>query len=477
MEPLTEKQKVAHLLRRFGLGASEAEVDYYGRDGLKGAIDRLLDFQSVDEGFETSIDPFRNDKKLINPKSVQAWLYARLLATKRPLEQKLVVFWHNHFATSAQKVDSAEAMVQHVNTLRANCAGRFEDLLLAISKDPAMLYWLDNCLNVKGKPNENFAREVMELFTLGVGNYTEKDIQEAARAFTGWTMGVQRNGRVIPTQRLPRQPSQFVYVLRQHDDGQKAVLGSRGTFNGDDVVGLLCGKERTAQFIAHKFIEWFAFEDPDPAYVSRVATKFRSSGLDIKVLARAVMESDEFYSPKSVRKLIKNPIDFSIDAARQLGMGQTVAAALGQDMPPGRRGAVPVLLARATKNMGMELLYPPDVSGWKTGEAWISTATMVERIKLADSFFGGYQVANGKAAFRPAAYRAMPLFEEDPTPSGAVKKLVSIFDATFDANKLRQLTVAASDAAGNGPVTARNANMVAQAVSRLIFGSPEFQFA
>jgi len=474
---MTEREKVAHLLRRFGLGASEAEVDYYGRDGLKGAIDRLLDFKSVDEGFETSIDVFRNDKNLINPKAVQAWLYARLLATKRPLEQKLVVFWHNHFATSAQKVDSAEVMVQHVDTLRENCAGRFEDLLLAISKDPAMLYWLDNCLNVKGKPNENFAREVMELFTLGVGNYTEKDIQEAARAFTGWTMGIERNGRVFPTNNLPRRPSQYVFLPGQHDTGSKSVLGSKGNFNGDDVVGLLCGKERTAQFIAHKFIEWFAFENPAPAYVSRVATKFRSSGLDIKVLARAVMESDEFYSPKSVRKLIKNPVDFSVVAARQLGLGQLVAAGLNKDAALGRRTGAPVAMANATKNMGMELLYPPDVSGWKTGEAWISTATMVERIKLADSFFGGFKFNNDKQEFRSAAYPAMPLFADDPTPSGVVKKLVSIFDAQFDANKTRQLTAAASEAADNGPITARNANKVAQGVARLIFGSPEFQFA
>ncbi|MBS1709744.1 MAG: DUF1800 domain-containing protein [Armatimonadetes bacterium] len=474
---MTEREKTAHLLRRFGLGASESEVDFYGRDGLKGAIDRLLDFGSVQEGFDTSIDTFKNNN-LLNPKAVQAWLYARLLATKRPLEQKLVVFWHNHFATSAQKVDSGEAMAQHVDTLRQHCAGRFQDLLTAVSKDPAMLYWLDNCLNTKGKPNENFAREIMELFTLGVGNYSEKDIQEAARAFTGWTFGVERNGRVFPLQNIPRRPSQFVNALGQHDTGSKAVFGSKGQFDGDDVIGLLCGKEQTAQFVAHKFWEWFAYENPEPAVVSRVAAKFRASGLDIKVLARAVMESEEFYSAKSVRRLIKNPIDFAVTTARQLGLGQIVANSLAAtEGQPVRRFGIPVMIGQTTKAMGMELLYPPDVSGWRTGENWISTATMVERIKLADSFFGGFNVTTKQRTFRSSAFPAMPLFADDPTPSGAAKKIVSVFDATFDASKMRQLIAAASEAADNGAVTARNANKVAQAVARLVFGSPEFQFA
>lgn len=477
MQPLTEQEKVAHLLRRFGLGASEAEVDYYGKDGLKGAIDRLLDYSSVQEGFDTSVEPFRTDKKILNMRTAQAWFYARLLATKRPLEQQLTVFWHNHFATSAQKVDSAEAMVDYVDTLRKYCLGRFEDLLLNISKDPAMLFWLDNCLNVSGKPNENFAREVMELFTLGVGNYSENDVKEGARAFTGWTFGVQRGQRVVPLQKLPKRPCEFVFVPQKHDGGEKAFLGSKGDFNGDDVVGMLCGKQQTSKFIAHKMWEWFAYQNPEPELVDRLAAKFRSNGLDIKTLVRSIMESSEFYSDKCVRRLIKNPVDFSVAPSRQLGLGQSVATMLSAtDSTLGRRVGVAGAVARATKAMGMELMYPPDVSGWRTGQAWISTATMVERIKLADSLFGGFVVGN-KRQFRSNGYPAIDLFSADPTPSGAVRKLVSIFDASFSEAKTRQLVVAASDAAGNGPVTRANANMVAQSVSRLVFGSPEFQFA
>ncbi|MES1227505.1 MAG: DUF1800 family protein, partial [Armatimonadota bacterium] len=222
----TERDKIAHLLRRFGLGASEAEMEFYSKGGLKGAIDKLLNFEQVEEPFVYDIQnmflEIPNKKtavkvKQLKPRGTQVWWYTRLLTTQRPLEQKMTVFWHNHFATSAQKVDNGEAMYTHIETLRANAFGRFEDLLLAVSRDPAMLYWLDNGDNLRGKPNENFAREVMELFTLGIGNYTEKDVQEAARAFTGWRYGVKRpNGRVVPVKNLPRVEPQFMFMPDLH---------------------------------------------------------------------------------------------------------------------------------------------------------------------------------------------------------------------------------------------------------------------
>ena len=240
MRELTEREKTAHLLRRFGLGASEAEVDYYGADGLQGAIDKLLDYDAVDEGFPITLQDFANNNGNVNVIGLQMWWYLRLLATRRPLEQKLTVFWHDHFATSAAKVDVTVPMHDHIETLRENASGRFLDLLSAVSTDQAMLYWLDNNENVSGSPNENFAREVMELFTLGVDNgYTEKDVQEAARAFTGWTFGVGRGGRFRQT-RKPNRGSRFFNVARRHDAGMKTVLGRTGYFNGDDVLRILC---------------------------------------------------------------------------------------------------------------------------------------------------------------------------------------------------------------------------------------------
>src|SRR5579862_1345225 len=186
----TERQKGAHLLRRFGLGASEAELDYYLKDGgLNGAIEKLLNYENTDEGFKLDVDSFRNGKNNnINPQSVAVWWTARMLITQRPLQEKMTLFWHNHFATSGEKVTPGSMMYVQNDLLRQYATGNFREMLMAVSKDPAMLFWLDNQYNVKGKPNENFAREVMELFTLGIGNYTEQDIREGARAFTGWSI-------------------------------------------------------------------------------------------------------------------------------------------------------------------------------------------------------------------------------------------------------------------------------------------------
>ncbi|MBS1713280.1 MAG: DUF1800 domain-containing protein [Armatimonadetes bacterium] len=487
-----EREKVAHLLRRFGLGASEAELDFYGQDGYKGALDRLLSYASVADPV-VELDRFANDKGLVNVKGVQAWFYTRLLVTNRPLEAALVVFWHNHFATSADKVDAVGALHDHVECLYTHCAGKFQDLLTGVSKDPAMLYWLDNHENKKGKPNENFAREVMELFTLGIGHYTETDVQEAARALTGWTYGVKRGQRTVETPKPAQRPKlkveqpgpriQFLFRSEQHDSGEKSILGNRGAFDGDDVLGILTGNPRTAVFLAEKAWSWFAYPNPERAVVERVAKAFRDSGMDVKALVRAIAESPEFLSEKCVRHLVKNPVVYCLSSLRQLGVGAVHAKRLAEDEAlKGLRAAGPAAIAMlATKSMGMELLYPPDVSGWKSGEAWISSATMVERLKWSERLFGEATVARG-AAKGPAKlggqslrYPAMGLFADDPTPAGTVDRLLSVFDVTLPEQKRAQLRKAADDAS-EGAVSPSNANNVASAVCRLVFSSPEFQF-
>jgi len=247
MSALTERDRIAHLLRRFGLGASEAEMDFYGRLGWKGAIDALVDYEKTPVNFDVQPDLFANPQGVVNIRVMQGYWYLRLLATQRPLEEKMTIFWHNHFATSADKVDSSYAMDAHIDTLRKNATGKFGDLLMAVSKDPAMLYWLDNQENVAGRPNENFAREVMELFTLGIGHYTEKDIQEAARAFTGWTYGPPRFARLANrTARSPRRYEEFVLVRDRHDYGEKEVLGKAGRLEGEDIIDLLSAQAQTA---------------------------------------------------------------------------------------------------------------------------------------------------------------------------------------------------------------------------------------
>lgn len=470
---LTEREKIAHLLRRFGLGASEAELDYYGKDGLKGAIDRLFDYKSLEEPFQPDLADMAANGNVGNPRFAQNYWYTEFVTSIRPLEKQLSIFWHDHFATSAQKVASGTAMFDHTRLLYKHATGNFTRMLEDVSKDPAMLFWLDNQENVKGKPNENFAREVMELFTMGVDNgYTQHDIEEAARAFTGWSFGVKRGNRVVPLRnQLPRQNVAFYFDRVNHDSGTKTVLGNKGEWTGDEVLGLITAKAQTARYITEKMWSWFAYENPEKEVIDRMAKKFRDSGLEISVLVRAIMESEEFYSEKAIRRVYKNPMNFTIPVLRQLGVGQFVLNRFKEFEPgqqPNTTFVVSNLVSRATTAMGMEMMYPPDVAGWGSGAEWISTATVVERIKFADAIFGN--AGNRAQSLR---WPAMPLFVDNPTAEGAVDRLLSLFDIQVSESKRAVLVTAAKNA---GEVNQRNANTVAHAVTRLIFGSPEFQF-
>lgn len=483
----TEREKGAHLLRRFGLGASEVELDYYleGK-GLAGAIDKLLNYDSVDENFDIPIEAMANQNGQVNMPLVQLWWMLRLITTRRPLQEKMTLFWHDHFATSAAKVVGPPLMHGQNELLRANATNNFRTLLLEASKDPAMLFWLDNQFNVKGKPNENFAREIMELFTLGIGNYTEHDVLEAARAFTGWTIG--RNNR---PQRMNDQPvqqvrrnAQFVFRPVLHDNGVKEILGNKGPFNGEDVCDILVGNPQTAKYLTLKMWEWFAYPKPEASLIEKLATNFRNSGLDIKVLIRSIMESPEFYSDEAERGVFKNPIDFVVPTIRQLGVGENLMAQVKGQSPIPRGRLLPAQAAQqTTKAMGMELLFPPDVAGWDGGPAWISSATMVERIQWADRLFGVSGAGQGDR--RPGGggrqrsqvrFPAWSILQQDPSPQGAVDKLVSVFDAP-KSEDMRSKLVEAAEKASQGRINQRNANEVAASVCRLIFGSPEFQMA
>lgn len=461
MFELSEKEKVAHLLRRFGLGASESEMDYYGDKGLNGAIEKLLNYEKIDSGFDIAATQI--DVKQLKPKMVQSWWILKMLSTKRPLEEKLTLFWHNHFATSIMKVDVAVTMYNQNLTLRENAMGKFEDLLLAISKDPAMLYWLDNQFNVKEKPNENFAREVMELFTLGFGNYTEKDIQEAARAFTGWTYGV---GRRFADK--PGPLAKYRFLSAQHDDGIKTVLGNKGKFNGDDVCGILAGNPQTPKFIATKMWQWFCGPDPSDKTIEKHASEYRNNGLKTRALVESIMRDPEFYSERCYRKLVKNPIDFCVVSARQLGYGQRIADAsvkIPTNAEIAKKAGIFALggpILNASIAMGMEVMNPPDVSGWKTGDEWISSATMVERIKFSEALFQRMRLSN------------IGLFD-DSSAAGVSKSLCSILDIQLPPSKMKKLEESV-EAISNGRLTAANTGKVCAETGKLIFGSPEFQY-
>ncbi len=462
----TDRDKGAHLLRRFGLGASESELNFYMKDGLKGAINKLVDYESIDEGFNLDIASLENGKNKVQMPGVVGWWIMRILQTQHPLQEKMTLFWHDHFATSADKVKAPMSMYLQNEIMRRNAVGNFGTMLHEVSKDPAMIVWLDNEYNVKGKANENFAREVMELFTLGIGHYTEKDIQESARAYTGW--GLQRPRGVSKDETDPRKTApEFVFRERLHDDGDKTFFGKRGEFTGDDILNMLCQMPRTAEYIAHKMWEFFAYRDPEPEIIARVSQDFHQSNLDIKTLLRSIMTAPEFYSDKARRAVYKTPVDFTITTARQLGLGSLMNQIPNQ---AGVRKLGPVAqINTSMKGMGMQLLYPPDVAGWDQGPAWITTATMVERISWAERLFP----APGQRGLMQ--FQAYPLFAQDPTSTGAANKLVSLFDAPLPPSKVAKLVEAANKVCG-GRIDESNANATAQHVTKLIFASPEFQF-
>ncbi|HRJ26055.1 MAG TPA: DUF1800 domain-containing protein [Fimbriimonadaceae bacterium] len=474
----TDREKIAHILRRFGFGASEAELEFYSQRGLKGTIDTLLNPESVAETHVLDVDRLRSPRdNSLNMLSVQSWWASQFLTTNRPLLHKMTLFWHDHFATSADKVDVSSAMLQHIRMLQSHALGKFRDLLTAASQDPAMVYWLDNQFNIKGKPNENFAREVMELFTLGIGHYSEKDIQEAARAFTGWTFGVGPR-RFQPEK--PRGQASFVFRPENHDTGVKSILGNRGNFDGIDVLGILCGHPQTATYLTTKIWEWFAYPNPAPGLVERLAAKFRNSGLDIKVLLREVMSSSEFYSETAERAIVKNPIDFCTSTIRQLGVGAALIESVKEpredreeDANQVRRAMAPArLMATSAASMGMKLLHPPDVAGWQSGGGWISSATMIERIQWADRLFG---TSSGRVP--SLRYPAFSLTNGSGSPESLVQAMISVFDVNLPSSKIQSLVKAAQEATGGNRLSASNSGPAAIAVGRLIFGTPEFQFA
>lgn len=466
---VTDQQKCAHLLRRFGLGASEAELDYYlSSGGLQGAIQKLLDYDKVDEGFDVAPTEFANGQGKLNVAgSLVSWWTLRLLQTRRPLQERMTLFWHDHFATSATKVNSPGIMWQQNEIFRRNATGNFKTLLFEVSKDPAMILWLDNQQNQKGRPNENFAREVMELFTLGIGHYTEHDIQQSARAYTGWSVQRQRSDDNL-------RMANFVYRPRVHDDTMKEFFGKVGNFDGDDILNMLCENPRCAEYIVWKLWRWFGYDNPETPLVARLATVFIDSGLDIRKLLEAMMLSPEFYSDKAHRAIFKSPADFVLVTARQIGLGEMLLAErrdAGGNLTGRIRGGPVGAVANSMRNTGMQLFYPPDVAGWRGGAEWISTGNMVQRIAWADSMFGTGNVTGvGRLD-----YNAYGLFAADPTPNGLAHKLASIFDAPLPEDKIAKLEAAAYKAVGS-TVTEQNANKAAAAACRLMFASPEFQF-
>jgi uncharacterized protein (DUF1800 family) len=358
----SERSRVSHLLRRAGFGSTEAELDDYTALGYDATLDRLLNYTQVDDSATNDLVASLPTDPTNFEHARQAWLM-RMLHTRRPLQEKMVLFWHTHFATGSSKVRRAALMLQQIQLFREHALGNFEMLLRAVTRDPAMLIWLDNDDNRIGQPNENYAREVMELFTVGIGNYNDRDVKEAARAFTGY--GTDRAG-------------QFAFDATQHDYGPKTFLGVTKDWDADDVLAALARHPATARFLSAKLFRFFVHDNPDPSAINRLAATYINSGFDMRAVVGDLVSGPEFLSAEAFRGLVKQPADLVVGSLKALNVQN-----IGADLP------------EITRRMGQDLLNPPDVSGWKGGDDWINATTMIERFNFAD------RLATGRALDQP----------------------------------------------------------------------------
>jgi uncharacterized protein (DUF1800 family) len=383
-----------HLLNRAGLGASIAEVETYARLTRAQATERLLAVRggvipqpdwvdapyfppgrlsTLDAEARTRMQTERIERSI----ELQEWWLRQMLVTPDPLRERMTLFWHNHFVSGMQKVLSPQLMYRQNVLLREHALGNFRELLHAVARDPAMVRYLDSAFNRKGNPNENFARELMELFTLGEGRYTEQDVKEVARAFTGWSINPDTGG--------------FVFRPALHDDGPKTVLGRQGNFGGDEVLDILLERPETAALIAGKLWREFVSPQPAPAEVARIATALRDSGYDIRAALRVLFTSDAFYAPAHRGVLVKSPADLVVGTLRQF-----------EFVVPDE---LPFVLAMG--QFGQVLFAPPNVKGWPGGELWINATTLLRRKQLLDTLFQD-RLAVGPARMDMVAATATP---------------------------------------------------------------------
>jgi uncharacterized protein (DUF1800 family) len=326
-----ERGRIAHLLRRAGFGSSPGELDAAVARGFDATLDGLLNPTDDHDAADDDLSQISFDLTKLN--DAQRWWLVRMRYTSRPLVEKMALFWHGHFATAVSKVGgkNLDLMRQQNDLFRSQGLGSFHDLLLAVSKDPAMLIWLDGRLNHKNAPNENYGRELMELFTLGIGNYSEDDVKAAARSFTGWTLDKSR---------------QFTFNAKDHDDSVKTFLGQTGNFDGTDIVSILAAQQATAKFLATKLARFFVSDPPDDGLVSDMANTYLSSNYDIRSVLRTMFKSDAFSSDAARHALIKSPAEFVAGTLRTLNVA---TSGVGQ----------PAIM----QMLGQELFNPPNVAG------------------------------------------------------------------------------------------------------------------
>ncbi|HTV74090.1 MAG TPA: DUF1800 domain-containing protein [Candidatus Acidoferrales bacterium] len=409
----------AHLLRRAGFGGSPDDVTRLAGLSMNGAVDSLVHFPPTDlptqpeipdEGYaaeaqmmqrglaagagvadgnsilvpaamagsaaqassaqsDAQIEQLKDERRMARRAAniaIMTWWLERMLKTPAPLQEKLTLFWHGHFTTAegAKGVTAQDAVNQN-NLYRSNALGNIRDLAQAVSRDPAMLKYLDNARSVKAHPNENYARELMELFTLGIGNYTEQDVRESARAFTGWTV------------RHPLRGGGFYENAAQHDDGLKTFLGHTGDLDGNDIVTIIFEQPACSKWFANKLLNFFVYNDPEPELIDAVAGSLVKNDFELAPVLSMLLRSDVFYSDRAYRALVKSPVEFVIGSYQLYGIETIEPQTLG-----------------VLNRMGQAIFHPPSVKGWDGGIAWLNSQTLLTRENFASALMASQQMVS-----------------------------------------------------------------------------------
>ena len=381
---------MAHLMRRAGFGAPREELEKRAAKGYEATVEELLhpeDQPPVDRFEMMRYHPWAWRPGTVQGMGAAEWLHG-MINTPRPLQEKMSLFWHHVFAVGVSKVDHYDEIMDMVFMFREKGMGDYRELLAAIARDPAMIYWLDNCENHADAVNENWGRELLELFSLGVGNYTEVDVRDCSRAFTGWT--------IIP--KLPRFPIgrydwEFEYRPEDHDEGEKAFLGETGNFNGEDIINIICEQPATAEFIGRHLYNFFVADEPqvpawavtppqDPQAVELLANTFVESNYDIRSVLKVLFNSDFFKNARFAK--IKSPAEVVVGTLRLVGGSEFPAPGIGN-------------LSRQPSYMGQDLMNPPSVEGWHTGAEWINSGSLARRINFTADLVGDVSRPGTKA--------------------------------------------------------------------------------
>ncbi len=403
------ERAAAHLLRRAGFGGTPDEVRRYAAMHAGEAVASLLAVPSPG-----SIAPPRELLALSRPVSMttltprrqrrhqgreailalQLWWLNRMLATTAPLQEKMTLYFHGHFTSRATPLFPWITYNQNA-LFRRSALGNLRQLTRDVSKDAAMLVYLNGAQNVAAHPNENYARELMELFTLGVDNYTENDVRDSARAWTGW--------------RVDRRNDTVRFDSSLHDAGQKKFLGRTGNFDGDDIVDIIFAQPECARFFATSLLNWFVYNDPEPELAEGVAGELRRWDFDLASVIRTILRSNVFYSPRAYRALVKSPVEFVVGTYKTLGLSEVGESALP-----------------ALAQMGQQLFYPPSVAGWAGGENWLTSGTMIARQNFLTRLLGSQTLAGSSwlrglpvASKTAAQVLGQTILQGDVTPAWA----------------------------------------------------------